>query len=138
MTTVDTLFVPELQPALKHPTVFKKFDNLKPGESFVIVNDHDPIPLYYELKAERGDTFQWTKIENGPETWRVEIKKNAHSQKNTTVQENTEAGDDDMFELNVTLIQPKMKHPTIFQHFDALEAGEAFRILNDHDPKPLY
>ena len=44
----------------------------------------------------------------------------------------------EIFELNVTLIQPKMKHPTIFQHFDELQPGEGFRILNDHDPKPLY
>lgn len=44
----------------------------------------------------------------------------------------------EIFELNVTLIQPRMKHPTIFQHFDELQPGEGFRILNDHDPKPLY
>jgi regulator of cell morphogenesis and NO signaling len=44
----------------------------------------------------------------------------------------------DLFELNVTLIEPKLKHPTIFQHFDALKPGEAFKIFNDHDPKPLY
>lgn len=44
----------------------------------------------------------------------------------------------DIFELNVTLIEPKLKHPTIFQHFDALKPGEAFKIHNDHDPKPLY
>lgn len=44
----------------------------------------------------------------------------------------------EIFELNVTLIEPRMKHPTIFQHFDELQPGEGFRILNDHDPKPLY
>ncbi len=41
-------------------------------------------------------------------------------------------------QLNVTLIEPRLKHPTIFEHFDALSAGEEFEILNDHDPKPLY
>jgi regulator of cell morphogenesis and NO signaling len=41
-------------------------------------------------------------------------------------------------ELNVTTIQPQFRHSTIFQHFDELSPGEAFRILNDHDPKPLY
>src|SRR5690606_19598496 len=40
--------------------------------------------------------------------------------------------------LDVTRIEPRLKHPTIFEHFDALEAGEDFTILNDHDPKPLY
>ncbi len=50
----------------------------------------------------------------------------------------TETLSPEIFELNVTLIQPRLKHPTIFQHFDELQPGDGFRILNDHDPKPLY
>src|SRR5690606_40004006 len=44
----------------------------------------------------------------------------------------------DLALLDVTKIEPRLKHPTIFDHFDALAEGEAFEILNDHDPKPLY
>lgn len=40
--------------------------------------------------------------------------------------------------LNVTLLAPRMKHPTIFDRFDQLSDGETLTILNDHDPKPLY
>lgn len=40
--------------------------------------------------------------------------------------------------LDVTLIEPRLKHPTIFEHFDALKPGQSFNIHNDHDPKPLY
>ena len=40
--------------------------------------------------------------------------------------------------LNVTLLEPKQKHPTIFVRFDALNEGESLTIHNDHDPKPLY
>lgn len=43
-----------------------------------------------------------------------------------------------LFILNVTELEPKHKHPAIFQHFDALDHGTAVQILNDHDPKPLY
>jgi len=43
-----------------------------------------------------------------------------------------------LFELNVTLLAPAVKHSTIFKCFDALQAGEIICILNDHDPKPLY
>ncbi|OLY91484.1 regulator of cell morphogenesis and NO signaling [Cnuella takakiae] len=46
--------------------------------------------------------------------------------------------DSEILILNVTVLEPRMKHPTIFQQFDALAQGDAFRILNDHDPKPLY
>lgn len=40
--------------------------------------------------------------------------------------------------LNVTLIEPRLKHATIFQKFENLTKGESLTILNDHDPKPLY
>jgi len=40
--------------------------------------------------------------------------------------------------LNVTEIEPRFRHPMIFEQFDALEAGEGFVISIDHDPKPLY
>ncbi len=40
--------------------------------------------------------------------------------------------------LNVTLLEPRQKHPTIFVRFDKLREGETLTIHNDHDPKPLY
>jgi len=40
--------------------------------------------------------------------------------------------------LNVTLLEPRQKHPTIFARFDELNEGESVTIHNDHDPKPLY
>ncbi|UEG48853.1 iron-sulfur cluster repair di-iron protein [Ferruginibacter lapsinanis] len=40
--------------------------------------------------------------------------------------------------LNVTLLEPRQKHPTIFVRFDELAEGENLIIHNDHDPKPLY
>ncbi|MGZ3880434.1 MAG: iron-sulfur cluster repair di-iron protein [Flavisolibacter sp.] len=76
MSISETLFVPDLQPALKHPTIFRKFDSLEEGASFIIVNDHDPKPLYYQLLAERGSIFTWEYLEQGPEVWKVHIHKN--------------------------------------------------------------
>ncbi len=40
--------------------------------------------------------------------------------------------------LDVTLLEPKQKHPTIFVRFDELTEGGNLVIHNDHDPKPLY
>lgn len=40
--------------------------------------------------------------------------------------------------LDVTVIEPRFKHPTIFNKFDSISDGESFTIHNDHDPKPLY
>lgn len=40
--------------------------------------------------------------------------------------------------LDVTILEPRQKHPTIFVRFDELAEGESLVIHNDHDPKPLY
>ncbi len=40
--------------------------------------------------------------------------------------------------IDVTVLAPRMKHPTIFDAFDSINAGDMVVIHNDHDPKPLY
>lgn len=39
--------------------------------------------------------------------------------------------------IDVRTIAPRMRHPMIFTAFENLAGGEAFLIVNDHDPKPL-
>ncbi|HTN21218.1 MAG TPA: iron-sulfur cluster repair di-iron protein [Pelobium sp.] len=72
---MEILNVTEIEPRFKHPTIFNKFDGLTDGDAFVINNDHDPKPLYYQLLAERGQIFTWEYLENGPEVWKVKIQK---------------------------------------------------------------
>ncbi|CAM4340273.1 iron-sulfur cluster repair di-iron protein [Cytophagaceae bacterium 50C-KIRBA] len=74
-----TLVVPDLEPRVKHSTIFAHFDQMGEGESFLIQNDHDPKPLYYQLLAERGNQFSFDYIENGPHNWLIRIQKNAQS-----------------------------------------------------------
>jgi len=76
MITISKIDVTVLEPRMKHPTIFKKFDEITAGESFIISNDHDPKPLYYQLLGERGNIFSWEYIENGPDNWLVKIQKN--------------------------------------------------------------
>ena len=69
-TVLDVRQVP---PPQRHPLIFETFGALAPGQSFVLVNDHDPKPLYYQFAFERAGQFTWTYLEEGPETWRVRI-----------------------------------------------------------------
>ncbi|MBC3539027.1 iron-sulfur cluster repair di-iron protein [Rufibacter sediminis] len=73
--TIEVLDVTMLEPRMKHPTIFEWFDALKGGEAFIIHNDHDPKPLYYQLLGERGNIFKWEYLEQGPEVWEVKIAK---------------------------------------------------------------
>lgn len=72
-----TIDVTVIEPSLKHATVFNAFDLLNAGEAILLNNDHDPKPLYYQLLGEKGSCFSWSYLQNGPETWTIEIRKNA-------------------------------------------------------------
>ncbi len=39
--------------------------------------------------------------------------------------------------VDVRTIVPRERHPLIFRTFDGLQPGEAFELVNDHDPRPL-
>lgn len=74
-----------IEPRLKHPTIFDHFDALDSGESFIIKNDHDPKPLYYQLLGERGKDLIWNYLESGPEYWQVRLGKPLESETLETV-----------------------------------------------------
>ncbi|MGB3390310.1 MAG: DUF2249 domain-containing protein [Pseudaminobacter sp.] len=75
MSSENTVDVRTLVPAQRHAKIFQLVNELTAGSSFVLVNDHDPKPLYYQLEAEYPKQFSWTYLERGPEVWRVEIGK---------------------------------------------------------------
>lgn len=64
-----------LPPREKHPAIFTTFDALASGQSMVLLNDHDPKPLRYQLAAERPESFDWEYEAQGPELWRVRISR---------------------------------------------------------------
>ncbi len=74
-TPKTTLDVRTLAPMYRHQRIFETFEALKPGESFALVNDHDPKPLYYQFEAERTGEFTWNYVEQGPTVWHVVIGK---------------------------------------------------------------
>ncbi|HMQ31025.1 MAG TPA: DUF2249 domain-containing protein [Chloroflexaceae bacterium] len=53
--------------------VFAAAEALAPGESFLLINDHDPRPLYGRLRAERAGDWTWTYLEAGPLVYVVRL-----------------------------------------------------------------
>lgn len=72
-TTSTIIDVRTIEPKLRHPLIFTTFENLGGGESFRIVNDHDPKPLFYQFSAEYPTMFEWVYEEEGPDLWKVRI-----------------------------------------------------------------
>ncbi|MFT3894945.1 MAG: DUF2249 domain-containing protein [Anaerolineales bacterium] len=71
-TTID---VRTLAPMHRHQRIFETYASLQPGESFLLVNDHDPKPLYYQFQVEHTGQFTWDYQEQGPQVWSVVIGK---------------------------------------------------------------
>lgn len=70
---VELIDVRTIAPAERHPLIFGNFDALAPGESFELVNDHDPVPLYFQFERTRAGQFDWRYLEAGPARWHVRI-----------------------------------------------------------------
>ena len=74
-STTAVLDVRNLVPMQRHSTIFQRVEEMPAGDSFILVNDHDPKPLRYQMDAEYPGQFSWTYLESGPVVWRVEIGK---------------------------------------------------------------
>ncbi|GAB1450237.1 DUF2249 domain-containing protein [Draconibacterium sp.] len=72
---MKTLDATKIEPRYKHATIFQTYEDLAVGESFILHNDHDPKPLYYQFTAEKGKEFGWEYLLEGPDDWEVKISK---------------------------------------------------------------
>ncbi len=61
--------------SIKHGMIIRTWHELPVGDHFILLNDHDPIPLQYQFAAEYPDSFSWEYLERGPEDFRVKISK---------------------------------------------------------------
>jgi uncharacterized protein (DUF2249 family) len=57
----------------RHDVIFSTYHALQPAAGFVLINDHDPLPLRYQFEAQYPGEFTWDYLEAGPRTWRVRI-----------------------------------------------------------------
>ncbi len=68
------LDVRTLPPQGKHLHIFEQLENLDSGEELILVNDHDPKPLYYQMQHIYPEVFGWTYLEQGETgVWKVSI-----------------------------------------------------------------
>lgn len=71
----NELDVRQLRKPDKHPTIFATYAAMSIGESFVLVNNHDPKHLHDEFEADLPGSYGWEYLEKGPAVWRIRITK---------------------------------------------------------------
>jgi uncharacterized protein (DUF2249 family) len=73
MTILD---VRPVAPKDRFDTIIGAYEALETGAELELAVDHDPTCMYYTLKATRGDdAFEFRYLEQGPEVWRVRVRK---------------------------------------------------------------
>lgn len=75
----EELDLREVPRPLRHPLVFQKLDALPLGGSFVLINDHDPVPLSGQIETMRPGQAAWEYIKRGPDIFRIRIRRVAAS-----------------------------------------------------------
>jgi len=61
--------------SIKHGLIIRTWLELPVGDHFTLLNDHDPVPLYYQFSAQWPEAFTWEYLVRGPEEFRVKITK---------------------------------------------------------------
>lgn len=60
---------------VRYSEVFRLWSALEEGETLLVIEDHDPLALYYQFAAEKKGKFHWTYDATGPVEWRVLLAK---------------------------------------------------------------
>ena len=61
--------------SVKHGLIIQTWLDLPVGGHFILLNDHDPVPLYYQFSAQWPGAFTWEHLVKGPDEDRVKITK---------------------------------------------------------------
>ncbi|AEM59376.1 hypothetical protein HISP_19390 (plasmid) [Haloarcula hispanica N601] len=123
-----TIDVRDLKPQRRHEALLDIFDGLAAGDGFVLVNDHNPKPLYHELKSMHGDVIEWDYTSQGGGEWQVEIVKTGDSEA---------TGEDIVTRYDVREIPKQERHPTIHHRYGMIPEGGTMELIAPHEPRPL-
>lgn len=130
----------------KHAQIFQRWFDLEVGQSFILLNDHDPIPLYYQFAAEFPEAFMWNYLERGPEEFRVKITKikvvsGAAPQPPAPASltpASTPALKRGAHEIDVRGLEPPEPLIRILDALEVLPPGATLRACTDREPCHLF
>lgn len=132
---------------VKHAQIIQRWIELPVGAHFVLINDHDPVPLYYQFATIFPGEFTWEHLLAGPEIFHVKISRvaagkggavpeppsggcgNHHAK---SVEKNAEA------EVDARGLEPPQPMMQILAAVEQLKAGATLRARTDRKPLHLY
>jgi uncharacterized protein (DUF2249 family) len=61
--------------SVKHGLIIRTWLELPVGGHFILLNDHDPVPLHHQFAAQWPGAFTWEHLAAGAGEFRIEIAK---------------------------------------------------------------
>lgn len=131
----------------KHARIFQRWYDLPVGSSFVLLNDHDPVPLYYQFQAQFPEAYSWTYLQEGPDEYRVRITKTTAVTPPPPRQPgsvpvaskgNAPIGNALTLEVDARGLEPPEPLVRILAALETLPAGHQLRAQTDREPCHLF
>lgn len=118
-----------LEPIERHKQLLGIFKNLPVKESFTFINDHDPIPLYYEFKSVCVDVMGWEYLKREGRDWKVRVRRTEASQAEGM------KGVDTLIDLRKT--DKKHWKQVVFHRFGMMQSEEIMQLNSRGDPNEI-
>ena len=125
----------------KHAQIFQRWADLPVGGYFVLINDHDPVPLYYQFLALFRHAFTWEYLVDGPTEFHVKITRTAVSPFVTPpapprgpATQTTEATE----VMDLRGLEPPEPMLRIMNRLEASSPGTTFRARTERQPIHLF
>ncbi len=125
----------------KHAQIFQRWADLPVGSHFVLINDHDPVPLYYQFDGLFRGAFTWEYLVDGPTEWQVKItrlKSSPFATPPAPPRGRSKPAPAVTEELDLRGLEPPQPMLEILNKLEALPAGATFRARTDRQPIHLF
>ncbi len=122
----EALDVRVFVPIERHRMLLGMFAELPVGESFSFINDHDPLPLYYEFRSIHGDVVGWDYIARGGVDWQVKVTRLEASK-------GREFSDISTL-MDLRKIAPEDLKHVVFHRYGMMEEGGTMEIIATAEP----
>ncbi len=135
--------VREIPCRIKHGQILQRWLELPVGQHFVLINDHDPVPLYYQFSAMFPEAFTWEYLLRGEEEIRVKITKLRAVNAPSALQFPSSCGshpqhDSELQEVDARGLEPPEPLIRILNALESLPAGARLRAITDRSPCHLF
>jgi uncharacterized protein (DUF2249 family) len=141
ITTIDSreFDVREIPCRIKHGQIIQKWLELPVGDYFVLVNDHEPVPLYYQFEATFKGEFTWEKAGTSEDCFKIRIGRIAAAKGATpAVPQACATPQATTGELDVRGMEPPGPMVEILKAVEQLSSGATLRARTDRRPLHLF